>query len=266
MTVFGSVVLLPNRIEGFLSVLSSLQESPLDVIHIHICRYYRRLQTPFPPMELVRLYQFLSTYPVKTRVHMHDKDVGPCMKVSCMLDILQDDSDILFIFDDDTSMTTRCVSNLIDHHHLSNDNGTRMMIVGNLGVNPPNFIHCESITMPVEVRVLGGYRGVCFPGSVLRHYKIEFEKFFQELLDYYEATLQSIPLHDDHAISSFFRKNGVHLYVTPCSSMTKGKECLHDNMNFCILENTNGIFRDPSTNAQLTLLETFLVERGYEFN
>jgi hypothetical protein len=130
-----------------------------------------------------------------------------------------------------------------------------------MGVNPPNFIHGENIpenVSAIDVRVLGGYRGILYPVSVVRKYKNEFTEFFELLCAEFKDKLNTIPLHDDHIFASFFRRHKVPLKVVRIT--------VEHNPAFEIIENTNGIFNSNNNDAQLRVLKEYLDKNGYDYN
>lgn len=250
--IYGSVILLPNRIHGFKKVLDEIQHVSFDKIFIHICKYYSRLHQEFPSLELVELYQYLHSFPIPFEICFHDRDIGPCMKLFCMMDHIQA-HDFVFIFDDDTILHPHIIEASIKY----STSLSVPSIIGCMGVRHPHFIHAENIDTPTEVRVLGGYRGVVYPGSVLKLLEKSFVSFITDILEFYNTHLQSIPLHDDHIFASFFRKHNIQLFVMSFKQ---------NRMNYSIIENTNGIFQERSTDTQLLLLQKYLEMNGYEFN
>jgi hypothetical protein len=208
-------------------------------------------------MELVTLYQFISDFRFPIKILHHENDVGPCLKLFGLFPILdQFQHDHILIFDDDTAISPACVTQLYNSHDSESPG-----ILGCMGVNPPHFIHGESIPANqtcVDVRVLGGYRGILYPVSIVREYKTEFTEFFQLLCEEYHVKLNTIPLHDDHIFASFFRKHQVPFKVVKITA--------EQHPSFQILENSNGIFNSNNNDAQLCVLKEFLENLGYDFN
>ena len=253
--IYTSIILLPGRIEGFKLLLQQLPSYPIDFLYIHLCRYYPRLNTSFPAIELVELSQSLPDFPVEYRILFHHDDIGPSLKIYGLLpelDVIARDSNYILLLDDDTVHHPSIIKQLCD-------STPTQCITGCMGVNPPRFIHGEEIQSETEVRVLGGYRGVLYPTEILRSLKTPFREYIQEIVGIYKLELGTIPLHDDHIFASFFRRNKVPLQVVPL-------QWNHSGTPYKILKNSNGIFQSDANDKQLALLERFLTERGYEYN
>lgn len=253
--IIGSVILLPNRIHLFQMVLENAKLYPIQSLYIHICKYYPRLDMKFPANELVKLYQYLENYPISYKIKFHKEDIGSCLKLYGILPEISEMSDesFVFIFDDDTCLNPKTVQQLCEK-------GQYDSIIGCMGVMAPHFIHGEQLThqqSEIEVRVIGGYRGVLYPCKILKLYKEAFIHFIHDLLVEYKEKLNGLPLHDDHIFSSFFRKHNIALKIVKLDQIVDA---------YTILENTNGIFQQTNNYEQLNVLEEFLKQKGFEYN
>lgn len=255
--IYTSIILLPNRIDGFKQLLQELPKYSIDFLYIHLCKFYTRLNMSFPIPELIELYQALDNFPVKYRILTHANDIGPCLKIYGLLpeiDVITDKNNHVLLLDDDTIHHPSIIKQLCSYNPQN-------CVAGCMGVNAPNFIHGEYLDLETEVRVLGGYRGILYPTEIISKLKPLFKNFVDEIVNVYRQELNTIPLHDDHIFASFFRKNGIPLKVI----------ALHFDSNnnqipYRILNNSNGIFQVNSNDKQLALLELFLTQRGYQYN
>lgn len=256
--IYASIILLPNRIDGFKQLLQELPNYSIDFLYIHLCKFYTRLNMSFPVPELVELYQALHNYPLKYRILTHHHDIGPCLKIYGLLpeiDVINANNNYILLLDDDTIHHPSIMKQLCSYNPQN-------CVVGCMGVNAPHFIHGEYVQDPVEVRVLGGYRGILYPTEIILKLKTFFKNFVDEIVGVYQQELNTIPLHDDHILASFFRKHGVPLRVIPLQF-----DGGHDQIPpYRILNNSNGIFQVDSNDKQLALLELFLTQRGYQYN
>lgn len=254
--IYTSIILLPGRIEGFKQLLRELPSYPIDFLYIHLCKYYPRLNTSFPTLELVELYKALDDFPVEYRILFHRDDIGPCLKIYGLLPELEgmaNPDHYILLLDDDTIHQPVTIKQLCGSKPVK-------CIVGCMGVNAPHFIHGESIPQGTEVRVLGGYRGVLYPTETIQSLKASFKEYVEDIVRVYKSELDTIPLHDDHIFASFFRRNGIPLKVVPLTPPPNGSP------SYRMIHNSNGIFQSESNHTQLALLQSFLIERGYEYN
>lgn len=113
MRVVCSLTTIPSRIDcnHFREVLQSIntQDRPFDAVYLTIPKFFKRGNTPYPPLPECVLSYCQPVY--------IDIDYGPISKIVGGLIMENDPDTIIIVVDDDTIYPNTLVSNLLNKHN-----------------------------------------------------------------------------------------------------------------------------------------------------
>ncbi len=245
-----SVSTIPDRTSDFIQVLDELLVSTIlpDFLYVSISKYYPRLGKSHSEEDLKRISDKLENYPIPNRIIFYDKDIGPCVKLITPLENheLKND-DVIIIMDDDNGLFATAIECLMIGYNL--DKNAVYGIMGTItnGTNT-NFVHGEYIESGFcAVHLLGGYRGVLYPVSLIPHKSIM--NWVNHFIDSYDQ-YGMIPDHDDSIFSAYLDHHKIESRVV--SVFPK------DKLNYWPKSNSNGIFQDSKLNQSLSIFHKSL--------
>lgn len=245
--IISSVIIVPDRIDGFLNVLDELLKSTIlpDFLYVSIIKYYPRLNKSIDIDDLFKIEEKLKNYPIENRIVFYDQDIGPCLKLLTPLKEHKfEKNDLILIFDDDNGLFNTAIECLINSCNKYGDNS----VYGIMGIFEGKYIHGEYINEYHIADLLGGYRGVLYPTKLLNYENLkEWTDMFIEV--YNEHNM--IAIHDDHIFSYYLKYNNIESRIVSVQP--------NSSLNYWPKNNSNGIFQYDRIDESIEILDEVLI-------
>ncbi len=249
--IIASISTIPGRLESLITVLENLTKQSLkpDFLIVSVSKYYPRSKKSYPQENLDFLNQFLSSYSIQNKLITYENDVGPLLKLVTPLRFYNfNEDDFIFTLDDDTPLYDKTIESLF-LAYMKNKNA----VYAFSGTRQDRFLHAELLPENYdyfEIDVVGGYRGVLYPVNLIN------KKELFEWLDLFInscAKHSTIPMHDDHIFSYYFKYKNIPRRVSN-SPFSK-------NFSYTTIPNEDGIFNDKTTQENMKIIKDTIYEK-----
>ncbi len=249
--IIASICSIPDRLNSLITVLENIKSQSVkpDILYVSISKYYPRSKKLYPEEILFSLKTYLDTYSISNKLIIYENDIGPTLKLITPLRFhTYNPEDFIFTFDDDTPLYERTIETLLLAH-----NKDRNAVYALSGARQNKFFHSEMLPEDYsyfEIDIVGGYRGVLYPVYLID--KSALFKWIDMFVDTC-AKNNSIPMHDDHIFSYYFKHQNIPRRVSN-SPFSK-------QFNYTTIPNEDGIFKDENTTQNMELIKNTLYEK-----
>jgi hypothetical protein len=249
--IIASICSIPDRLNSLITVLENIKSQSIkpDILYVSISKYYPRSKKLYSEEILFSLKSYLDTYSIPNKLIIYENDIGPTLKLVTPLRFhTYNPEDFIFTFDDDTPLYEKTIETLLLAH-----NKDRNAVYALSGARQNKFFHAEMLPEDYsyfEIDIVGGYRGVLYPV-----YLIDKSALFK-WIDMFVNTCaknKSIPMHDDHIFSYYFKHQNIPRRVSNSPFSKK--------FNYTTIPNEDGIFKDENTIQNMDLINNTLYEK-----
>ena len=250
--IIASICSIPDRLNSLITVLDKLKNQSLkpDILYVTISKYYPRSKKLYDENHFSILRTYLDEYDIPNKLIVYENDIGPTLKLITPLRFhkFTSPNDFIFTLDDDTPLYERTIETLISAHERNKN-----AIYALSGARQGKFFHSELLPEGYhyfEIDIVGGYRGVLYPINLID--KSALFKWIDMFIDSC-AKNKSIPMHDDHIFSYYFKYKNIPRRVSD-SPFTK-------EFTYTTIPNEDGIFKDENTNKNMEIINNTLYDK-----
>jgi hypothetical protein len=249
--IIASISTIPGRAESLITVLEALNNQSLkpDFLFISVSKYYPRSKKLYPQEHFEGLKTFLSTYSIQNKLIVYENDIGPLLKLITPLRFYNfKDDDFIFTLDDDTPLYDRTIESLYQAY-MKNKNA----VYAFSGTRQDRFLHAELLPENYdyfEIDIVGGYRGVLYPVNLID--KTDLFKWLDLFINSCAKKL-TIPMHDDHIFSYYFKYKNIPRRVSN-SPFSK-------HFSYTTIPNEDGIFNDKTTQENIQIIKDTIYDK-----
>jgi len=249
--IIASICSIPDRLNSLISVLENIKSQTVkpDILYISVSKHYPRSKKLYSEEGFFSLKSYLDTYTINNKLIIYENDIGPTLKLITPLRFHKyNPEDFIFTFDDDTPLYERTIETLLLAH-----NKDRNAVYALSGARQNKFFHGEMLPEDYsyfEIDIIGGYRGVLYPVYLID--KTALFKWIDMFVDSCSKN-KSIPMHDDHIFSYYFKHQNIPRRVSNSPFSKK--------FNYTTIPNEDGIFKDENTMKNIEIINNTLYEK-----
>lgn len=251
--IVASICSIPDRLNSLITVLDNLKNQSLkpDILYVTISKYYPRSKKLYTEDNFSALKSYLEQYDIPNKLIVYENDIGPTLKLITPLrfhNFISPDNDFIFTLDDDTPLYEKTIETLFLSHERNKN-----AVYALSGARQGKFFHSEMLPEDYhyfEIDIVGGYRGVLYPVNLID--KIDLFKWIDMFVDTC-AKDKSIPMHDDHIFSYYFKYKHIPRRVSDSPFSKK--------FTYTTIPNEDGIFKDENTHKNMETINNTLYDK-----